>query len=59
MLEVAITTQKIQKSAPGSDFNCRATFVTLKIHTDECKAAFYDGFFFIAHHSAHQQSLSQ
>ena len=57
MWEVAIRT--LQKSAPGSDFNCRATFVTLKIHTDECKAAFYDGFFFIAHHSAHQQSLSQ
>ena len=45
MWEVAIRT--LQKSAPDSDFNCRATFVTLKIHTDECKAAFYDGFFFL------------
>ena len=45
MWEVAIRT--LQKSAPGSDFNCRATFVTLKIHTDECKTAFYDGFFFL------------
>ena len=45
MWEVAI--RILQKSAPGSGFNCRATFVTLNIHSDECDAAFYYAFFLL------------
>ena len=37
---------RVQKSA-FSGFNCRATFVTLKIYTDECDAAFYYAFFLL------------
>lgn len=37
---------RVQKSA-FSGFNCRATFVTLKIYTDECDAAFYYVFFLL------------
>ena len=37
---------RVQKS-DFSGFNCRATFVTLKIYIDECDAAFYYVFFLL------------